>query len=266
MKVQSNMWLWPLIFAALYFVSLFGFAVAYFVMEQLWECPINFPDSLYFSAVTITTLGYGDITPQSTMGKYLAASEAVVGITLIGLFLTALAYVLSHHGEAERKEAHRNHFLRQYEFFKLRMIDHCVDAVIRETGNTYIHCREELIERLQKPSAFNDFFTQNKMNEWYNLQNGMQYNEEIISDMYLELDILAEQTNQLLVSFGSTNQQAITEVTSFYQAAQRIRHGRHTSHDPAKYYSQFIFEVLANKRMIDHSPKNDEFIASINAL
>ena len=36
--------------------------------------------SIYFSIVTITTLGYGEITPLSIAARNLAAMEAVTGV------------------------------------------------------------------------------------------------------------------------------------------------------------------------------------------
>jgi Ion channel len=45
----------------------------------------------YLSVVTITTLGYGDITPVSSRARALVAAEAVWGVVLIGLFLNAVA-------------------------------------------------------------------------------------------------------------------------------------------------------------------------------
>ncbi len=42
----------------------------------------------YFSGVTITTLGYGDITPAGP-AKAVAVGEAVVGMALAGAFLAA---------------------------------------------------------------------------------------------------------------------------------------------------------------------------------
>jgi hypothetical protein len=46
---------------------------------------------LYLSAVTITTLGFGDITPVSEEARFLVAAEAVLGIVVIGAFLSLLA-------------------------------------------------------------------------------------------------------------------------------------------------------------------------------
>jgi len=260
------MWILPIILAAVYFLTIFGYAVVYYLFEALWPTALSFADSLYFSAVTITTLGYGDISPKTVPGKYLAASEAVVGVTLIGLFLTALAYYLSNSHEFKRKEACRKHFVRQYAFFKLQMVSYCVDAVISESPKEHSCNREELVEQLLEPSKFHNFFTENGMAEWFNLQNGIQNNEGIISDMYLELDLLVGQINQLLTTYGSSNEKALSGITAFYKDAIRLRSGRHTSHDPAKYFVQFVFGVLADKDINTHKPVNQIFMNNINTL
>ncbi len=46
---------------------------------------------LYLSAVTITTLGFGDVTPITGTARALVGSEAVLGVVVIGLFLGTLA-------------------------------------------------------------------------------------------------------------------------------------------------------------------------------
>jgi Ion channel len=54
----------------------------------------------YFSAITITTLGFGDITPVSSLSRALVAIEAVCGVVLIGLFLNAVAQKWGTHRES----------------------------------------------------------------------------------------------------------------------------------------------------------------------
>ncbi len=46
---------------------------------------------LYMSAVTITTLGFGDVVPVTGRARFWTAIEAVFGIVLIGLFLNSVA-------------------------------------------------------------------------------------------------------------------------------------------------------------------------------
>lgn len=47
----------------------------------------SFLQSLYFSIVTFTTLGYGDMTPGSGLSRTCACVEAVSGTFFMGLFL-----------------------------------------------------------------------------------------------------------------------------------------------------------------------------------
>ena len=50
----------------------------------------KFSDLIYFSFVTITTLGYGDIMPVSRMAKNLALLEAVWGQTYLAVLVARL--------------------------------------------------------------------------------------------------------------------------------------------------------------------------------
>ena len=46
---------------------------------------------IYFSVVTFTTLGNGDITPQTPLTKFLCGTEALLGVFLLGLFVAGFA-------------------------------------------------------------------------------------------------------------------------------------------------------------------------------
>ena len=46
-----------------------------------------FCTALYFSVVTFTSLGYGDLSPSLGIGRLLAGTEAVIGLALMSLFL-----------------------------------------------------------------------------------------------------------------------------------------------------------------------------------
>jgi Ion channel len=57
-----------------------------------WE---TFVRMTYFSAVTITTTGFGDIFPVSTLARALVATESLLGVVLIGLFLNSIFHEAS---------------------------------------------------------------------------------------------------------------------------------------------------------------------------
>lgn len=52
--------------------------------------PCSFPSSIYFSVVTFTTLGYGDLQPTANM-RWLSGIEAFLGAALMAMFIVALA-------------------------------------------------------------------------------------------------------------------------------------------------------------------------------
>lgn len=51
----------------------------------------GFVDALYFSVITITTLGFGDIFPINVWAKVSVILESLIGIISIGLFLNEVA-------------------------------------------------------------------------------------------------------------------------------------------------------------------------------
>jgi hypothetical protein len=55
------------------------------------EASGSFGRMLYFSVVTITTLGYGDIVPITDFNRFLVGLESIAGLVLIGLFLNSLS-------------------------------------------------------------------------------------------------------------------------------------------------------------------------------
>ncbi len=52
--------------------------------------PEDKPDLVYFSFVTLATLGYGDITPRTNIARSLAVLEALAGMLYIAIFMARL--------------------------------------------------------------------------------------------------------------------------------------------------------------------------------
>ena len=58
------------------------------LINKTTNCSI---DCLYFSAITFTTLGYGDFRPLEGWGRILAGSEAFIGAFMMALFVYTFA-------------------------------------------------------------------------------------------------------------------------------------------------------------------------------
>jgi voltage-gated potassium channel len=63
---------------------------------------INIPTSIYWAIVTLTTVGYGDLSPQTPMGKILASIVMIMGYGIIAVPTGIVTVELSH---AARKPA-----------------------------------------------------------------------------------------------------------------------------------------------------------------
>lgn len=122
---------WAILFAELFVIFLafvFLFAVGYYsepgclqknavtetvsevraggyrlALERDVESEITFSDCLYFSFVTITTLGYGDITPVGE-GRWVASFEVVFGLLFVGISINRI-YSLAAKSASIRNDA-----------------------------------------------------------------------------------------------------------------------------------------------------------------
>lgn len=95
---------WRIILSII-FVS-YGFAVAYLMNPTFLDLNPHigelrgFVHALYFSVVTTTTLGFGDIhaSPDSTGGQLTLMGHVLLGYVLLGALITRLAVVFSNDG------------------------------------------------------------------------------------------------------------------------------------------------------------------------
>jgi voltage-gated potassium channel len=51
----------------------------------------NFSDGLWWAVTTVTTVGYGDIYPTTTEGRFLAVLLMITGISLVGVITASVA-------------------------------------------------------------------------------------------------------------------------------------------------------------------------------
>jgi voltage-gated potassium channel len=67
----------------------FDFAIIYFFLPSCWfSRPFqSIVHAVYFSGVTITTVGYGDVTPSHPLSQLLVLYEIFVGLVLIVITL-----------------------------------------------------------------------------------------------------------------------------------------------------------------------------------
>jgi len=93
------------------FVISYIFLTALIVFNLEPQVFRHFVDALYWSTLTLTTVGYGDIVPQTLVGKLITMCSSFVGIAVIalpsGIFSASYITILNREREQERERKRR---------------------------------------------------------------------------------------------------------------------------------------------------------------
>ncbi len=81
--VQSRRKIFVFLFCVLTLIVIFGTLM--FIIEGPQNGFSSIPRSMYWAIVTVTTVGYGDISPQTSLGQLLAAVTMICGYAIIAV-------------------------------------------------------------------------------------------------------------------------------------------------------------------------------------
>ena len=117
----------PLYIFISYIIVIAIFALLYTFSPTEYFCKdLNILEGFYLSAITITTLGYGDITPHDSFGMVATSIESIVGILIIGLFINSSWKRFSERLEEQQSEqiaislneSNKNNLLSYYSYLR----------------------------------------------------------------------------------------------------------------------------------------------------
>ena len=111
-------------------IFLFGGATFYHYIEH-WD----YIDALYFSTATMTTVGYGDITPHSTTGKLFTIVYVFSGV---GIVLYGLSIMTSHFVEMREE-----FWMEKIGKIKLR---YGTQSIWQKIKNRFFYNADEILE------------------------------------------------------------------------------------------------------------------------
>lgn len=86
---------WSVFIAMLFALIYYALGPDYFASSYL---EFNLQNMIYYSVVTFTTLGFGDITPKTTEAAMLVMIEVIIGYVMLGGLITIFASKLSRRG------------------------------------------------------------------------------------------------------------------------------------------------------------------------
>ena len=81
--LQARRKIFVFLFSVVVLIVIFGALM--FIIEGPENGFSNIPVSIYWAIVTITTVGYGDIAPQTSLGQFVAAVAMICGYAIIAV-------------------------------------------------------------------------------------------------------------------------------------------------------------------------------------
>ena len=116
----------------------------------------SIPDAIWWSLITLTTVGYGDVSPITAVGKIIGAITALLGVCTVALLTGIVGNAFSAQLSRKRSE------------FRSEVIKALQDGVITDSEHEYLdklrdefnmskqHARSILIETLQDMGLHTD--------------------------------------------------------------------------------------------------------------
>lgn len=98
---ELQKYLYRYLVIAVVLILIMGTIFYHFVEKWSWV------DAYYFSVVTLSTIGYGDLTPQTTVGKLFTTFYIFIGVAIITTFISAMIQRWKVRAE-KRKEKQKN--------------------------------------------------------------------------------------------------------------------------------------------------------------
>ncbi|MEE6711208.1 ion channel [Pediococcus acidilactici] len=111
------------------FLNLFTASMFILVLSSLLYSIVEkvpYPSALWWAITTATTVGYGDISPATNVGKFIAAFLMIAGVGFIGLLTSTITGFFT----SQTTDANKDDFSRLFE--KIDQLDRKVDHLQRE--------------------------------------------------------------------------------------------------------------------------------------
>jgi hypothetical protein len=216
-----------------WFASFVGFAVLYYLLTVFYPVHgllhvesttgwIVFFDSLYFSIVTATSTGYGDITPHG-FSRVLASIQAIIALFVFASFVTKL---VSYKQEMALREVHE---LTAGNMF----------SDVRQGLHTVRKDCDLIITKLHQHKALNQ-------HDWDNLAVALKQSARLLQDIP---NFYNEEIH--LYSIDDTREELLLEATE--RTLHRLDHLMHTfaeynislyDHDESMAQLEYFYQVV----------------------
>jgi len=215
-------------------------AILYCFVPGIFADQITFLDSAYFSVITITTLGYGDLSPISDFGKVLAGCEALLGVVLLGVFFLAVSHQLIDTQERKRTNASIENLKIQYRYWRQ---DTVWSLLFLSTQGSSVS--SELADKLVSPSEFRDYFTENDRARWYSVANNLSKEDYHTRQIVKGLERLQNHIETFIATVPIADPEVLRVLTSYADYLNRMRNLDLDDYDVQKSFMSDLWSITA---------------------
>ncbi len=211
-----------------YFACIIFFAVVYFYCSptalQNFNQELSPINALYFSIVTITTLGYGDILPTSEPMQLVISVQALLGIVILGMLINA---AWSNYAEKVEKktETALKHQAQLENDRKLKAYSNAISWVFNNMRHSFFEVTTPVVDREGASLELNQDFKEKDLVGMFDIslkyKNGFTTS---IEAFYNNEDDLVSELKFILANFDLDHhqslQKSIVDYIGFYFSDQ----------------------------------------------
>jgi len=240
----------------LYFGMILVFAGFYFFSRDSFGKLDTFGDSIYFSIVTITTLGYGDILPINSMGKFMVSLEAITGVILLGFFLIRVSLEVVDDKEKKRIDTLKLNFKEQYKIWR----GNTINALVHLSKSNLSIDEEESLCSYQK---FKDYFSNDK---WSNISNNLSDNVYYTQELLHELEFLQRNIETLIMLIPIENIESLKSLNRYINGLYKMRKYDLDESDERKVFMRTLWEIIALYDSMTGSYGHNYLLETVDSL
>ena len=201
----------------------------------------SFGEALYFSIVTITTLGYGEMHPVSSLGRIMVSLEAMSGVVLLGIFLINISLTVVEDKERKRINTLKLSFKEQYKIWRENTIDALYNLTNREEDIN--------IETLYDLHDFRAYFKKDNSRYWYKVANNLSsdnyqnifYTKELLS----EIEFLQKNIETFIMQVPIEDVASLNMLNRHINGLYKMRKYDLTEHDERKKFMRILWGLVA---------------------
>jgi len=243
----------------IYLILALGFAVWFYFERTNIKGLETFFDSIYFSFITITTLGYGDMLPDSKITKFYVILESIFGVFVLGFFLIYVSSEVANKKERKRIETQKLSFKEQYKIW----FENTIDAL-------WYLCNENLSyeerSQLSDNKKVRDYFKKNKEQQWNivadNLIDDSYHRKEILH----ELEFLQRNIETLIMHVPIDNIAALNRLNNYIHLLYKMRKLDLNDYEERKVFIRRLWQLITLWDVVSASYEKDYLLDIVNSL